>query len=169
MLFGIGLFAAAFSSALSCALGASITCQSLLAHTASTTPASTSQTSDVRSQGDHEAETHNPVLSHKEAESNEEASMFHKTGPSNCPSVIDKPHETRQTTEESHSTNKNHSEFGRWADDGLYFRFIIVAIALVGISVGSSGADTINVIITAQVNHLCVSSLHVPRAHVLPV
>lgn len=122
MLFGVGLFAAAFSSALSCALGASITCQSLLAQNTSQSP-----------KGDVSVQSPvNPISS----QGADQESII----PSNA-----------YLSDGSHKENKNHGEFGRWADDGLYFRSIIVAIAIVGMSVGSSGANTINVIITAQV------------------
>jgi hypothetical protein len=153
VLFGLGLFAAAFSSALSVALGASITCQSLLAQTSSTQTASTKQTDKNRPVTATESETtHNPVqyvdgeMHDVDVETEENTNVMSGTIHTTTTTAT-----TSTIGVEGTQHHHNHAEFGKWADDGVYFRGIIFAIVLVGIVVGASGANTINVIITAQV------------------
>jgi hypothetical protein len=170
VLFGLGLFAAAFSSALSVALGASITCQSLLAQTSSTQTASTKQTDKNRPVTATESETtHNPVqyvdgeMHDVDVETEENTNVMSGTIHTTTTTAT-----TSTIGVEGTQHHHNHAEFGKWADDGVYFRGIIFAIVLVGIVVGASGANTINVIITAQVilfifGLVCVSTVLIAK------
>ena len=135
--FGFGLYAAAYSSAISVALGASLTCQSLLGR-----------------QPEVPAKSQRPqLLSDQQRRQDDSHSQQDQQGGSSGGQVQSpvKPASRLAAEPGAPVSDEVGEEPDSWHEKGTYFRGIIALLVLISFVVGASGADTIEVIFTAQV------------------
>ena len=136
--FGVGLYAAAYSSAISVALGAALTCQSLLGR-----------------QPEVPAKSQRPQLpSDQQRRRDDSHSQPDQQGGSSGGSQVQspvKPANRHAAEPGAYVSDEVGEESDSWHEKGTYFRGLIALLVLISFVVGASGADTIEVIFTAQV------------------
>jgi len=164
LMFGGGLYAAAFSSALAVALGASLTLQSLLAHHHG--PQRLPQGPAVAGVTDRPGEecpttVANPVVAHaggpragaasSRTRSDSQEALSTESQTAAVAEASNAPPSGQLASQQPVARTKRHKEFGPWSDDGVYYRGVMLFVCAVGVGVGASGTDTIVVVFAAQV------------------